>query len=568
VKNRISFKAIFVLVLFAGIMAFAFSGCTTNEPATPATVQTPQATTPTPAPTPATTDAVVADDLPPLGTPGNPFDPPIEVTWLLRGNLDDPTMVDQRGERSFKYLQDQIGVHVTLQMIEGNSEDQLLLMLAAGQFPHVISWPLDAAYPGGIAAMAADGIVRQATHLVNNYMPNFRAHLDAFPHIEAQLTNASWDHYSFSIINTHETAVDRAIVADHGLVIRNDWLENVGMDVPTNIEEWREVLRAFAIHDPNGDGLQNEIPWDGRAIDHFAAAFGVATRYFVRPGTGEVAFGPLEPGFREWLEEMNLWYREGLIGDNSITPNNSLTDSNIVAGLSGSWLALTNNWERFIDDMRQADPGADFIPVPWPLTPDGHRFTPRNELARHDHRYRTVITTNASDEQAIAIARLLDMMYSDEGSFIMGWGIEGVSWEMVNGEPSRINFEPGVEPPRHFYVRPHAAATPRWGHMLPWYENFNPLRMIAARVWGAADVSSELVFPPFIQFNAEETAVIQGINSEMGTFLQDMTNRFITGEESFGNYDAFVEQVRRFGVEDAIEIYQRNLDAFNSKLNR
>jgi putative aldouronate transport system substrate-binding protein len=44
-----------------------------------------------------------------------------------------------------------------------------------------------------------------------------------------------------------------------------------------------------------------------------------------------------------------------------------------------------------------------------------------------------------------------------------------------------------------------------------------------------------------------------------------MTYKFITGQESLDNFDAFVEQIKSQDIEDAIEIQQAALDRYNAR---
>ena len=46
---------------------------------------------------------------------------------------------------------------------------------------------------------------------------------------------------------------------DRGLLIRKDWLDNLGLEMPTNAEELLEVMRAFTEDDPNGSGAADTI---------------------------------------------------------------------------------------------------------------------------------------------------------------------------------------------------------------------------------------------------------------------------------------------------------------------
>lgn len=489
-----------------------------------------------------------------------PFDPPVELTWLLRGNETDQ-WEDGRGTRGFVEIQDRVGVIVNVEIIEGNSDDQLKLMLASGNFPDIIRWTLDATYPGGIPKMVSDDIAMPLNDLIDDYMPNFSAVMAKRPDIKKEITNANWEHLYFPFINPQESDIDKAIASSTGFAMRSDWLENVGMDAPDNMDDWYNVLTAFKNNDPNGDRLQNEVPFEGTGLDMFTPAFGIRRTYFLKPGTQTVAFGPIEPEYREYLETMNKWYTEGLVTDNSITSDGSLTDANIVADLVGSWKALTNNWEKYLDDLRQINPNADFIPVDWPTTKDGKRYTDRTELINHVDKEKTIITTSCKNP--MAAAKLIDYMYSEEGGHLLAWGFEGVTYEEVDGKNQLIAFEKDADPVRHYYIKPHVTL-PRYGFTEAWAQTFNPQRIVAAEAW-SKNVDSSLIYPPFLVFSQEDTNRINDINNDMGSYINDMTNAFIDGSEPLSNFDTYVENVKRYGVEEIVEIYQRTLDDFNAK---
>ena len=50
--------------------------------------------------------------------------------------------------------------------------------------------------------------------------------------------------------------------------INTDWLEAVDMEVPTTLDEFKDVLVAFKTKDPNGNGQADEIPlcWQGAVM--------------------------------------------------------------------------------------------------------------------------------------------------------------------------------------------------------------------------------------------------------------------------------------------------------------
>lgn len=488
------------------------------------------------------------------------YDPPVKLSLLVRGNATDQ-LSDKRGTLGFVEIQNRVGVQITNEVFEGNSDDQYKLMLASGNYPDIIRWTHSMSYPGGIPKLVADGVAIPLNDLVEKEMPHFKNIMEKRDDIRKETTTLDNQYYFFPNINPLETDVDRSVASTTGFAMRKDWLENVGLNAPTTMDEWYQVLTAFKNTDPNGDGKNNDIPFEGTGLDMFTPAFGILNSYYVDPKTKKVKFGPIQPEYKTYLETLNKWYKEGLITSNSLVTNSKLTDSNISADLAGSFKGLNNAWEKYLPALQKVNPKADFVPVAWPKTKDGISYTPRTELNNHINKETTIITSSCKDP--VAAARLIDYMYSDEGGFLLSWGIEGKSYQVVNGKKEFIQYPEGAEITAATYAKPHVA-WPKYGYEDAYAANFNPIRLFASDAW-AKGVNTDLVYPPFIVFSKEESTKIAEINSDIGTYITDMTNKFIEGSEPISNFDTFVENVKKFNVDEIIKIYQTNLDAFNSK---
>ena len=77
--------------------------------------------------------------------------------------------------------------------------------------------------------------------------------------------------------------------------------------------------------------------------------------------------------------------------------------------------------------------------------------------------------------------------------------------------------------------------------------------------WGA---DGDDWFMPMIAETAEETEALNRIMTDINTYREEMTFKFITGQEPLENYDSFVEQIKAQGIEDAIQIKQDALDRY------
>lgn len=114
--------------------------------------------------------------------------------------------------------------------------------------------------------LGEEGFLQDLKPLIDaGKLPTFKAQLDTLPqetrdYVLATGTNTSKDMAgAFFALPTvsFETFDDQQSM----IYINKTWLERVGMDAPTNIEELAAVCRAFLDKDANGDGdATNEIP--------------------------------------------------------------------------------------------------------------------------------------------------------------------------------------------------------------------------------------------------------------------------------------------------------------------
>ena len=101
--------------------------------------------------------------------------------------------------------------------------------------------------------------------------------------------------------------------------INTKWLDEMGMEIPTTLDEFKEVLLAFRDQDPNGNGEQDEIPLglrDPNTVYQLGGPFGLG--YQMRDTynideNGTVHNWLCDDAFKEYLIYLNDLYEEGLI---------------------------------------------------------------------------------------------------------------------------------------------------------------------------------------------------------------------------------------------------------------
>lgn len=111
--------------------------------------------------------------------------------------------------------------------------------------------------PNGLslAELGSQGMILPLEDYIETNGDNILAAYEKFPNMRA-LTSADGHIYSINSMN------EAAYFSPYGFIVRKDWLDRVGLDIPTTIEEWEEVMRAFKAQDANGNGNPNdEVPY-------------------------------------------------------------------------------------------------------------------------------------------------------------------------------------------------------------------------------------------------------------------------------------------------------------------
>ncbi len=237
----------------------------------------------------------------------------------------------------------------------------------------------------------------------------------------------------------------RIIVATQSDYIRKDWLEELDMDTPTNIEELYTYLKAAKEQNlggtttiPFASDLYSADPFNGwiYQLDSFIDYSQVSEEDWV--ANSELHY--LLPGAKEALRWMNKFYNEGLVTDYYGIENDEQTKSDRVNGYDGFWIG---NWDSpwrmedsFQIDLEKNIPGASYIACD-AFKPTSDSYPHETYTAAGQYIF---IPSTVSEETAVAAIKYLNWMSQPENLFVLQNGEEGYNYTTVddNGIPTDL----------------------------------------------------------------------------------------------------------------------------------
>ncbi len=455
---------------------------------------------------------------------------------------------------SFAAWQERTGVKIN--KVANTGTEGLNLLLASGDLPDIIMHDLHI-LPGGVQKIVADGHIIDLTELQKKYAPNLKKYLSENPDIDKMVISDDGKYYMFPFLAETEWQGQTS-----GPVMRKDLLDKAGLEIPETIDEWYQALKYF-----KSTGASAPLSYSFYDFEHLAgilSAYGTPADFFIK--NGKVSYGFLEPEMKGGISTLAKWYAEGLLDENIVKVSN--LDANILSGKTcasfvwGSSIAKYNNAAA-----ENGDAEFNLVGVPFPVLNKGDK----PQFTSQDRRYmpnNSAYITKACENQELA-ARFLDYGYTDEGHMLFNFGVEGLTYNMIDGYPVYTDLimknPDGLAPTAamgKFLINGAGPFVQDKAYLEQYYSTTQQIE--AMDTWLSPGALENRI--PLISFTVEESQRVGSIMNNVQTAANEHLFKFIMGIESIDNYDAFVKQIKDFGIEEAIAIYQSAVDRYHKRL--
>ena len=579
-------KKNFLAMLLALCMLTAlFTACGSNpasSAAPPESAQSDEAppaeekapSEPAPAEEASAPEASSAEAAAPASWPANPLgnvdlpltDEPVTVTMWMGVNPNVLKITEDIGNDCalWNELASRTGVNLEFTVVNPDTESEKFnLMVASNDLSDIISNATTLYTNGGEAAVADEILIDHLPYLTEELTPQICKLMEAYPDaVPEALTESGW------LAGMPQLSMQTETTQTFGPMIRKDWLDELGLNVPETYDELHDVLAAFKekkgadaplLLNYAATGINNGLV-EGYGIFGLVADAAMSEPYYQVDDT--VMYGPIQPEFKEYLTMIHDWYQEGLIWQDfmSYTDFQNPPTDVILADRAGVFYAEVT-YIATLEDASNTE-GFELVAIPDLVRNSGDTIPFKEERA---YAASTPWSISTQCECPELLMQWCNYMYTDEGALLCNYGIEGESFEYNENHVPVFTDLVLNNPDMSTTVALFMYCLDRG----PFYRDetreqsgYSQAQKDASGIWqsnmsvGRGIGSTSL--------NTEESSEVNQFYGDIKTYIEQSVLEFIIGNRDLSEFDEYVSHIEGMGIDKVTACYQ---DAYQRYLN-
>ena len=478
-----------------------------------------------------------------------------------------------------QYFKDKFNISVTWQVVQNGQElNKMVLAYTSGNLPDIFM----GMSPSGYAyneKYIKQGLLLPLDTYIDKYAPNVKKIFSQQKDVNYLCTDPEDGKKYMLPMITRDASIGQSMFQ---LYINSTWLSNLGLKMPTTTAEYKSVLQKFKTDDPNGNGLQDEIPLAMEAgLEPCAyGPFGLSVYFDMDyvDNSGKIQFAPVSTEYRDALAYYKDLWANGLIDKDWWS-----TDANLLK-LKGS--AKVEALGSFIATNSSSVVGAaralkDYTIVP-PLTgPSGTKtwtYTTEENVWPE-----WFMVTNACKYPEIAV-RFADYFYSLEGTLVAMNGPPGPKNEWnYDSKGNPVSLIQKNLPSGWLLQKWQSIITP--GYPIPHYTS--PAYDAIMTYLPDASLTTEQIsnnrdeknaytlysavkpenYLPKLNLTAAQNDIDTPISQTVMAYVNKTNGQFLRNEISLDNdWDTYITNLTNFGYKTIIADQQVAYDKYKSSV--
>ena len=481
----------------------------------------------------------------------------------MNGNADDMEI--------FRIMEEKTNVHLNFEQIpQADWEEKILQNLNGG-----VDLP-DAYYSGyslnstQLLFYAGQGLLLPLNDLIEQYMPNFKAKLEAHPEVKAAITAPDGNIYSLPFCRFDGLTGQ----IPSNMFINKVWLDKLGLEVPKTIDDLEKVLTAFKENDCNGNGDPNdEIPmtfkFEGsqRDLGGLFGMFGYADNLYGGQhhfcvDDGKVIFTPATEGYKKACAYLyEHFFSKGLIDQEGFTMDKATYNAQNQGEIAniGSYFS----WNIF--DLGQAHKD-EYVPMAPLLGPDG--TTSWGYVSSSGiETVGLVLTKDCKDP--VNLIKWADLTYDDFYGMQLEYGCIGTNIvELPESDESGFKYDYVREYPDGMTYDEFLFGNTYPDSCLALFRDFYDTVLPMPDSAKAKDkINNEMYLPvattmyyPTLLFSEEDNTRINDISVDIIGLAEEKRAEWLARGGVEEQWDEYIATLENMGLQEYIDIYQKTYD--------
>lgn len=348
--------------------------------------------------------------------------------------------------------------------------------------------------------------------------------------------------------------------------IRSDILDELGLEYPNTWDQLYDVLLkmkeaypdAYAFSSRNGTNyLIGQIAYMMGSGGFMG--FNTERGMYLEPDEGKWLYGPTTESFKKVVQFLHDCYANELLDpDYSVMTRDMAFEKLSTGKLYANFDNTTFITSVFNPAFKEVKPDARFDIIP-PMSYDGTN----TRSYRFERDWTSFMAVSSKVDRPEDVVQFMNWIYTEEGADLLNFGVEGVTYEVVDGTPV---LKEDVFNEYKDQDDPYGAFRSHYGlgmYSFALYvddtfnkdmvdEEFLANGELIDKWTEEGKVSYMPHFPPFTEEEAER---LKDLETQIGSVFNQEIDKFIMGTRDMSDYDKFMDELRSQGVEELEKIF-------------
>jgi len=481
-----------------------------------------------------------------------------------------------------KWLEEQTGVNLEFVYFSNDADEaktQLNLMIAGGETLPDILWGMSGIDTALMYELGQDGYLVDLKDYFTEYGYWFWEEYEYVPEADqAGIFQYGTDPSNGAFYAFPRYSTGGGDRANNMPVINTTWLEAIGEEMPTNVDDLYTVLKKFATEDPNGNGVADEMALlgyeDGYRTDIIqwiinAYVYCLDDDFF-NATDGQIWVPYSTDEYRQAMIFLNKLYAEGILSPLFYTLSDKSEYAALMMPADGTAIAGVASVQTTLHFPSESEVMYQYAAMP--------ALDAATELGGYaairgaTYEYNTFITADCADP--VLAFKVLDFMCGQESYIRNRYGIEGVHWEWAEegavtslGIPAAIKSIDGTAYANQNNIcwhdtRANITSSTRTGtaanlDLESWSGRRSALYASIYNTQAACSQPEEVVHT--IIYNTEEQAYVSSVQTQIEDYVAEARAMFVSGVTNPNDdaaWEAYLANLESLGLSQFVATAQ------------